>query len=197
MEFDEKILASLTRRVEPTAYLRCTPIAHRTTPLGMGYGKTRFASPDDSFKLLYIAEDLPTSLAEAIVRDRFEGVMPREMLRSDFADWGVCEVSANMPLKVLDLRRDGCFKLGVSTDIVGAKAQLLARAFSQAVHDGTDLDGILYFSRLRQRECLAIYERAATSHLAASGVVELENLGGLISALRRLKIHLISDLPGS
>ncbi|SLK13268.1 hypothetical protein [Novosphingobium mathurense] len=57
MAFDEKILASLTRRVEPSAYLRCTPIAHRATPLGMGYGKTRFASPDDRFKLLYIAED--------------------------------------------------------------------------------------------------------------------------------------------
>jgi hypothetical protein len=195
MQFDEKILASLTRRVEPTAYLRCTPIAHRATPLGMGYGKTRFASPDDSFKLLYIAEDLPTSIAEAIVRDRFEGIMLREMLRADFADWGVCEVSANVPIKVLDLRRDGCFKLGVSTDIVGAKAQLEARAFSQAVHEGTDLDGILYYSRLRRRECLAIYERAATTHLSASSVVELESLGGLIRALRSLKVRLFADLP--
>lgn len=197
MAFDEKILSSLTRRVEPTAYLRCTPIAHRATPLGMGYGKTRFASPDDSFKLLYIAEDLSTSIAEAIVRDRFEGVMPREMLRTDFTHWRVCEVSARSQLKVLDLRRDGCFKLGVSTDIVGAKAQLEARAFSQAVHDATDLDGILYFSRLRRRECLAIYERVATSHLSASGVVELESLDGLIQALRNLKIDLVSDTPGS
>lgn len=197
MAFDEKILASLTRRVEPSAYLRCTPIAHRATPLGMGYGKARFASPDDRFKLLYIAEDLPTSIAEAIIRDRFEGVTPREMLRTDFADWGVCEVNATKPLNVLDLRRDGCFKLGVSTDIVGAKAQLEARAFSKAVHESTDLDGILYYSRLRRRECLAIYERAATRRLSASNVVELESLDGLIRALRSLKIHLLSDLPGS
>ena len=71
MGLDEKILTSLTRRFQPSAYLRCTPLAHSTTPLGMGHGKTRFASLTDAFKLLYIAKDLPTSIPEAIVRDRF------------------------------------------------------------------------------------------------------------------------------
>lgn len=97
MVFDKKILASLTRRFHPDAYLRCTLIAHRKTPLGMGYGKTRFASPSDSFKLLYTAKDLPTSIAEAIVRDRFESVTPRELVLSDLAGWGVCEVAGRSP----------------------------------------------------------------------------------------------------
>lgn len=192
MVLDAKILASLTRRFQPSAYLRCTPIAHRITPLGMGYGATRFASPRDGFKLLYIAKDLPTSIAEAIVRDRFEGVTPREMAVADFTGWGVCEVDAVVPLKLLDLRRDGCFKLGVSTDIVGAKAQDAARAFSQSIHDTTDLDGILYFSRLRRRECVAVYERAVSATLSASAVVELETLAEVVPALRTLKIRLIA-----
>lgn len=192
MAFDEKTLASLTRRFEPSAYLRCTPFANRATPLGMGYGKTRFASPMDRFKLLYIARDLPTSIAEAIVRDRFEGIMPREMMISDFIGWGVCEVDAIEPLRVVDLRRDGCFKLGVSTDIVGAKVQDAARAFSQSLHDTTDLDGILYYSRLRRRECVAVYNRAASA-LRASEVVELESLANLLSALKALKIGLIKE----
>lgn len=55
MALDKAVLASLTRRFEPNDYLRCPPWAHRATPLGMGFGKTRFASPSDSFKLLYIA----------------------------------------------------------------------------------------------------------------------------------------------
>ena len=50
------------------------PLGFRNTPLGMGFGKTRFASPVDSFTLVYIAQDLATSIAEAIVRDRFEGL---------------------------------------------------------------------------------------------------------------------------
>jgi hypothetical protein len=45
----------------------------------MGFGKTRFASPIDAFKLMYLAKELPTSIAEAIVRDRFEGRVVREL----------------------------------------------------------------------------------------------------------------------
>lgn len=156
----------------------------------MGFGKTRFASPLDAFKLLYIAKDLPTSIAEAIVRDRFEGVQPREMDVNDFAGWGVCEVHATAPLRLLDLRRDGCFKLGVSTDIAGAKTQDEARSFSQQIHETTDLDGILYHSRLRRRECVALYERAVPA-LTASTVVEIETLAGLVPALRSLRIKLL------
>ena len=191
MVFDSKILTSLTRRFQPSAYLRCTPWIHHATPLGMGFGKTRFASPTDSFKLLYVAKDLPTSIAEAIVRDRFEGAIAREMTIADFSGWGVCGVEATTPLRLVDLRRDGCFKLGISTDIVGAKNQDEARAFSQAIHDTTDLDGILYYSRLRRRECVAVYERAVRANLTASSVVELETLTGLVPALKALKIRLL------
>lgn len=190
MALDRAILASLTRRFEPTAYLRCTPCSHRATPLGMGYGKTRFASPTDDFKLLYIAEDLPTGIAETIVRDRFEGAAVRELDITDVQPWGVCEVDARAPLRVLDLRRDGCFKLGVSTDIVGAKAQDEPRRFSQELYDTTDLDGVLYHSRLRKRNCVAVYDRAVASHLTSGPVVEIETLGGLTTALRALKIKL-------
>ncbi|WP_454887416.1 RES family NAD+ phosphorylase [Sphingomonas oryzagri] len=185
-----KTVTALTRQWEPVGYLRCTPFAHRASPLGMGFGKTRFASPIDAFKLIYIAKDLPTSIAEAVIRDRFEGIMPRELMVSDLTGWGVCEVSVTEPLHLLDLRRDGCFRLGVSTDIVGAKMQGLARTFSQALYDETDLDGILYYSRLRRRECLAIYDRAVT-RLEATSVVELETRAGLMSALRALKVQLI------
>lgn len=130
-------------------------------------------------------------MAEAIVRDRFEGVTPRELTLSDFTDWGVCAVDATSVLRVLDLRRDGCFQLGVSTDIVGAKAQDEARQFSQALNDTTDLDGILYHSRLRRRDCVAVYDRAVSANLIATPVVELETLGDLVPALKKLKIRLI------
>lgn len=191
MPLDLKTVTALTRRYQPTDFLRCTPLAHRATPLGMGFGKTRFASPTDAFKLLYIAEDLPTCFAEAIIRDRFEGVAARKLQIGDLIDWGVCEISAATPLRVLDLRRDGCFRLGVSTDIVGAKAQDEARDFSQALYDETDLDGILYHSRLRRRACVAVYDRAVAPKLEGKPVVELETRAGLVPALRALKVKLV------
>lgn len=191
MPLDPKILASLVRRVEPAEYLRVTPWARRRTPLGMGFGETRFASPGKAFRLLYIAEDLATCIAETIIRDRFEGRTVRELAQSDIADWGVCAVSATRPLRLLTLRGDACFKLGISTDIVGAKAHDEARAFSQALYDTTDLDGIVYHSRLRKKNCMAIYDRAVTHGLSAQPVVQLERLAGLVPALKTLRTTLI------
>jgi hypothetical protein len=191
MALDPKILTSLTRRIEPADYLRVTPWARRSTPLGMGFGETRFASPGKAFTLLYIAEDLATSVAEAIIRDRFEGKTVRELAQSDIADWGVCAVSATRPLRLLTLRGDACFKLGISTDIVGAKRHDEARAFSQALYDTTDLDGIVYHSRLRKKTCMAIYDRAVTAGLSAQPMVQLERLAALVPALKSLKTNLI------
>ena len=192
MPLDPKVLSSLTRRVLPEAYLRCTPWSHRVTPLGMGFGETRFASPTRSFKLIYLAEDLATSVAEAIVRDRFEGRTVRELARSDLNDWGACEVGASRRLRVLDLRSDGCFRLGISTDITGAKVHDEARAFSQQLYDSTDLDGIIYHSRIRKKNCLAVYDRAVPIALVPGPVVELERLAALVPALQTLKITLIA-----
>lgn len=190
MDLDLDVVASLVVPYQPTAYLRVTPIAHRATPLSMGFGRTRFASPTDAFKLLYIAEDLATSLAEAIIRDRFEGATAREITAGEVVDWGVTVVSAPVPLRLLDMRTAGCFLLGVSTDITGAKAQDEARQFSQAVFDQTDLDGILYLSRLTRRTCVAIYDRAAPK-LDAGPVHELETLAALVPALAALRVVLI------
>lgn len=193
MPLDIAVVASLTRRFQPTAYLRTTPWEHRANPLGMGFGKTRFASPNDAFKLIYIAKDLATSVAEAIVRDRFEGGAARELTRGELSDWGACEVEAARPLRLLDLRGAGCFELGISTDIAGAKAHDEARRFSQELYDTTDLDGILYRSRLRKRQdCAAVYDRAVQSKLQSSDVVELERLAGIVPALRALKLKLIA-----
>jgi len=191
MDLDPDVVASLVVDYQPTAYLRVTPIAHRMTPLGMGFGKTRFASPTGAFKLLYIAEDLATSVAEAIIRDRFEGVNAREITAGEVADWGVTEVSAPVPLRLLDMRTAGCFLLGVSTDITGAKAQDEARQFSQAVFDQTDLDGILYLSRLTRRTSVAVYDRAVARKLKAGSVHELESLAALVPALAALRVVLI------
>lgn len=191
MYLDLDVVASLTVSYQPIAYLRVTPIAHSATPLGMGFGKTRFASPTDAFQLLYIAENLATGVAEAILRDRFEGATARELTAGEVAGWGVTEVSARLPLHLLDMRTDGCFLLGVSTDITGAKAQDEAREFSQAVFDQTGVDGIIYLSRLTRKTCVAIYDRAVGAKLDAGPVHELETLASLVPSLTGLRVVLV------
>jgi hypothetical protein len=117
VNLDHAVIASLVRRFQPERYLRATPWALRATPLGMGLGKTRFASPTHAFELLYIGKDLATCIAEVIIRDRFEGSTARQLTIGEVSGWGVCEVTAKAPLRVLDLRGNGCFNLGISTDM--------------------------------------------------------------------------------
>jgi hypothetical protein len=54
-------------------------MAHATTPLGAGFGATRFASPTKAFKVIYLAQNLTTGIAETLVRDRFQGRARRKL----------------------------------------------------------------------------------------------------------------------
>jgi hypothetical protein len=143
------------------SYLRVMPAAHAATPLGMGFGHTRFSSPDHSFRLVYIARDLATAIAETIVRDRFEGATERVLDYSEIEEWAVAEVTALSPLQVLDLRTTGLLRLGVSTDAARAKAHREGQQLSKAVYGAFAVDALLYSSRLTSAECLAVYDRAA------------------------------------
>lgn len=121
MKLDPKTVADLALGFQPRSYLRVMRAAHMATPLGMGFGHTRFSSPDRTFQLVYIAHDLATAIAETIVRDRFEGRMKRVLDQSEIEEWAVAEITATSPLTVLDLRTTGLLRLGVSTDAARAK----------------------------------------------------------------------------
>ncbi|WP_170153301.1 RES family NAD+ phosphorylase, partial [Roseiarcus fermentans] len=93
----------------------------------MGYGQTRFGSPDLSFKLAYIARNLMTGIAETIVRDRFEDQTERRLHVSEVLDWSVSTIVVREPLILVDLRTTGLLRLGVTTDASRAKAQEAGR----------------------------------------------------------------------
>lgn len=192
MSFDATILRELAVGIDVTDYLRILEARYRATPTDTGYGKTRFSSPTDSFTVLYAAQDLPTALAEKVVRDRFQGKMQRVLLEADVAELVAASMVALAPLKLLDLRTSGASRLGVPTDAVRGRAQQSGRKFSQQLHDTTDFDGIAYMSRITNAECVAIYNRAVTAKLVPScPVVDLLRIGDLVPALRSLNVELI------
>ena len=192
MTLDSDILADLVVEITPKAYVRVTPMAHAATPLGAGVGVTRFASPTKAFKVIYLSQDLATSVAETLVRDRFQGKVTRKLLDVEVASWGATEVTASAPLTLIDLRTTGLVRLGVSTEAARGKAQGQGRKLSQAVYDQTDAHGLVYSSRLTGRTCLCVYDRALPGVLAASAVVEVTRLAGFVHALRDLNVTLIA-----
>ena len=54
MTLDADTIKAFTVERTLVDFVRVTPLARKATPLGMGFGKTRFASPDDAFKVLYL-----------------------------------------------------------------------------------------------------------------------------------------------
>ena len=156
----------------------------------MGYGQTRFASPDKSFQLVYIARDLVTGIAETIIRDRFEGQADRTLHASEVADWAASTVSVKSPLILVDLGTTGLLKLGVTTDAAHAKAQEAGRRLSQELYDRFAVDGVLYLSRLTGAECVGVYDRAVAAKLEAGRFLRLP---ALVPALTALGVTLLGD----
>lgn len=188
MKLDRRIIGDLAISFQPQRYLRVMPVAHMSTPLGMGFGHSRFSSPSQAFKLLYLAQDLATAVAETIVRDRFEGEIDRVLDESEIENWAVAEVTASAPLAVLDLRTTGLLRLGVSTDAARAKAHREGQDLSEAVHESFAIDGLLYASRLTAANCIAVYDRAVSEKLTSSPAVELIKQVDLIPALRSVGV---------
>jgi hypothetical protein len=189
---DQAILADLAVAITPKAYVRVTPMSHAATPLGAGFGVTRFASPTKTFKVIYFARDLTTGVAETLVRDRFQGRARRKLLDAEAALWGATEVNAGAPLTLIDLRTTGLVRLGVSTEAARGKAQGQGRKLSQAIHDQTDAQGLIYNSRLTGGACICVYDRALPGGLVATPVVEVTLLAGFVDALRELNVTLIA-----
>lgn len=191
MILDPNVLADLAVAITPKAYVRVTPMGHAATPLGAGFGVTRFASPTKAFKVIYVAQDLTTAIAETLVRDRFQGRALRKFLDVEAALWGMTEVNAGAPLTLIDLRTTGLVRLGVSTEAARGKAQGQGRKLSQAIYEQTDAQGLIYNSRLTGGACICIYDRALAG-LVATPVIEVTLLAGFVDALRELNVTLIA-----
>jgi hypothetical protein len=188
VKLDPKVVAELAIPFHPKAYLRVMPKVHAATPLGMGFGQSRFAAPDRSFQVVYLARNIATAVAETVVRDRFEGKVRRMLDITELNDWAVSEVSATAPIRAVDLRTTGLLKLGVSTDAARAKRQDAGRRLSKALYDRFAIDGVLYLSRLTSAECLAVYDRAVGTKLASTPAVDLVRHGDLTDALKSISV---------
>lgn len=188
MKLDPQIVSDLALRFQPQTYLRVMPVAYMATPLGMGFGQTRFSSPGRVFQLIYSARDVATAIAETIIRDRFEGASERVIDESEIEEWAISEITALAPLLVIDLRTTGLLRLGISTDAARAKEHREGQKLSEALYGSFAVDGVLYSSRLTSAECVAVYDRAASIKLEATPAVNLIRHPELIAALRSIDV---------
>lgn len=167
---------------------------HHPDPLGFARTASRFSDPSrrkpaNRFGVLYLGETLEVCFAEAILRDRRNGLFTEYvMAESEFRMRRYAEIAIAKPLAVVDLRGNARLRLGVPSDVVGASRQALARRWSLAFYAHPQAqDGIAYPSRLNGDTVLAVYDRAIPK-LRVLGHTPLLAAPGLARVLETFRV---------
>lgn len=187
MRLDHNRVAARRVEVVLCKWLRILPAIHSAYPTGSGFGSSRFSSATGSFRTLYASDSFAAVFAEAVVRDRFIGRRRRYLYKPTLEQLAVTEITTIADLALLDFTGAAAYELGADTDAKGARAHLAGQEFAEALHNSTDLDGILFDSRLTGHRCVAIFDRAQ-SKLSGSPPADLLALAEAYQEMRRLGI---------
>jgi len=190
---DGRVEALLRQIKLPPSY-RIFPTRHAKTPLGTAPADSRFCASTSGFTVLYVTPDFATGFIEVVVRDRFRRKKDREIALKEVTLRSSAQISSSprSKLSILDLRKDGCTRLGAPTDAVNAKNHAAGRALGPEIYTNhTQVDGILFASRLTGEDVYAIFDRA-TSKLMAERSEPLATHIELPNVLRHHGISLIT-----
>ena len=173
---------------------RIFPSSHLDTPLGTVPADSRFCSRAAGHSVLYAASEFATAVVETVIRDRFTGQPSREMAIREITEraWARLESVPGLMLTLLDLREDGCAKIGAPTDVANARNHAAGRAFATAIHaQHPHVDGLVYRSRLTGSDAYAVFDRAVPK-LRAQETGQLAYHPGLPVVLEDHDIRLVT-----
>ena len=187
-----RIASVLLRSGIPDGY-RIMPARHAAKPLGTVPADSRFCFHGGGYTVLYASPDFATAFIETVVRDRFTHRRERRVALREVTDraWARISTQAEAKLMLLDLRGDGCTRIGAPTDTVRARNHAAGRALAKAIHMAhPDIDGLVYVSRLTEEETYAVFDRGLAK-LEATGTGLLMNHPELPDVLKRHGIKLV------
>ncbi|MBO6727785.1 MAG: RES family NAD+ phosphorylase [Rhizobiaceae bacterium] len=163
-------------------YVRVMPSVHVGTPLGFGYGTSRFSPrlipsrPQMPFGLIYGALDLSTACYEAIIRDSVDLTPGRILRKGDYDTRSAVNFStrSGQSLDLLDLTGGNAVRYGVPTDVIRYSHHQAGQHFSEFVYsEMPDIDGLLYTSRFTETLCVAVYDRAIAKLTSPGAALKL------------------------
>ena len=187
-----RIASVLARSGFPNGY-RIMPARHAAKPLGTVPADSRFCARDGGYTILYASPDFATAVVETVVRDRFTHQRDRRIALREVTEraWARISTRPEAELTLLDLRGDGCTRIGAPTDTVRARNHAAGRALGKAIHAAhPDIDGLVYVSRLTDEEIYAVFDRGMTK-LEATGTGLLRDHPDLPDVLKRFGIALV------
>lgn len=176
----------------PESY-RIIPARYLDSPLGTGAADSRFASRKAGYAVLYASPDFATAFVETVVRDRLTRRRERvvDLKEITLRAWVRLSARPGTVLTLLDLRGDGCTRIGAPTDVVHARNHAAGRAFGGTIHaEHGDIDGLVHVSRLTGEDVVAVFDRGL-GKLASTGSGMLKDHPELPDVLGRHGIGLV------
>lgn len=123
----------------------------------------RFDAPNDEFGVLYASPSFAACMAEAVLRDRFQGQsLPMLLDEEELTQRSVSDLGTTLgrPLRLADLTQP-VFHLGMDNRILSTADYRGPNLWSRAIHDAfPDLDGLYFTSRFANEPSVAIFDRA-------------------------------------
>lgn len=132
-------------------------------PLGWKPALNRFSDPTgNAFGVVYLGSSAKVAFVETLLRDAADGRGADCVLElAEIEARSLASVRVNDPLRLVDLTGDSGIRMGVPSDVAGARDQTEARIWSAAFHAHPETpDGVYYPSRLNEERNIALYDRA-------------------------------------
>jgi RES domain-containing protein len=169
-------------------------LARYPDPTGYSKAPSRFSDPrrrvlKNRFGVLYLGNTLKVCFLEAVLRDRRNGAVGDYLIgESELRSRRYVLIEPVAALRLVDLRGDGCVRMGVPSDVPRSANHALARRWSLAFYQHpSQPDGIIYPSRLNDDMNLAIYDRAVAK-LREVGNTALIDAPGFAAVLDDLRV---------
>ena len=191
--YPRRLIEPLLVRTAFSESYRIMSQRHVGSALGTSAADFRFATRTGTYTVLYAAPNFTTAFIETIVRDRFAHRRTRRVALREITErvWVRIAARPGTPLTLLDLRADGCTRIGAPTDVVQARNHAAGRAFGKIIHaEHADVDGIVYPSRLTGEGAYSIFDRSI-GKLTAGEQGQLGEHVALPSVLERHGIGLV------
>ena len=165
-----------------------------TDPLGHQLSLSRFSDPSGTrFGVIYLGSSAKVAFVEAILRDRGEATLGPVLIPfTELEAYTCADIRLTADLRLVDLTGDGCVRLRVPTDVIGAKDQTSARVWSEAFFDHPAApDGILYPSRLNEQRNIALYARALGKLAAVATPRLVDRRNELAEIIRDFELEIL------
>lgn len=171
-------------------FFRVVAKRHEANPLGAVPAPSRFSDPAGVYAVLYAAASPRCAFWEAVARGRFTGKKRRRLPLGELTERVLVTLHTASPLRLLDLRGDGCVRIGAPTAAAHDANHAAGRALSAALHAlAPEADGVLYASRFIGEACAAVFDRAF-ARLQAVRTTPLARSADVLQALEDYDITL-------